>query len=92
MCLVPRAALRGSIREGTYPSLDHPGRLLGRGKVLRDEEKFAWETGLGGGFQREGDQVQGNVAVRRPAHRLMQLQGGLWWGRAWAGRPRWEEA
>lgn len=58
--IVPSSVLGevSSVREGTDPSLDHPGELPGRDRVLGDEGKLAWETRRGREFQRERGHVQ----------------------------------
>lgn len=59
--LVPSSGPGCSIREGVHPSLDSPGELPGRDRVLGDGDKLAWETRLGREFQTERDHARGLV-------------------------------
>lgn len=55
--LVPNSVPGGSVREGIHSSLNCPGELPGRDRVLRDGDKSAWETRLGRESQPERDCV-----------------------------------
>lgn len=46
-----------------YPSLEHPGKLLGRDKILKDVEKLVWEARMGEEFQAERDQIEHAAGV-----------------------------